>query len=149
MHRGGRHTAAMNAEGDVLLPGQTPQATVSEAMELVTGSPSRGWEFWHVQRDGELVPLARLRAALRELPGDTSRAAATGAWRSCPAGQRLRPGRAVRFVIRVKNCSVRQQSRGPACAISRWSGATPGLHDARTASHVLGHPRSRASRSAR
>lgn len=79
VHRGERHTATVNADGDITVAGHPePQPTVSQAKEVVTGHKSGGWQFWTVTRDRGPVRLRDVRAQLADIPGDhqpTSRAA--------------------------------------------------------------------------
>ena len=71
VHRGARHTATFNADGDITVAGHPePQPTVSHAKELVTGHKSGGWQFWTVERGGETVALSELRARLADVSGD-------------------------------------------------------------------------------
>lgn len=71
VHRGTRHTATFNDDGDITVTGHPdPQPTVSHAKDLVTGHKSGGWQFWTVERDGQPVALSELRARLADIPGD-------------------------------------------------------------------------------
>jgi DNA-directed RNA polymerase specialized sigma subunit len=59
--------ATLLADGRVRLADGRVAASLSKAAEMVTDSKGwPGWDFWSVEREGSLVPLARLRDQLMD-----------------------------------------------------------------------------------
>jgi hypothetical protein len=60
---GAEAIAVIGAHGEIIVDG-TACTTPSSALAVARRAPGgNGWRWWHVHRDGRLVPLAELRAA--------------------------------------------------------------------------------------
>jgi hypothetical protein len=52
-------------EGDTIVRAGRSYPSLSSAAVSITGKPTNGWTFWRIHREGELVPLSKLREQLR------------------------------------------------------------------------------------
>ncbi|WP_373319801.1 restriction system modified-DNA reader domain-containing protein [Rugosimonospora africana] len=58
----GRFAAHLSADGRVRMPTGEMLPDLDEAAAFALGKPRKGWEFWHVSRNGATVPLKDIRA---------------------------------------------------------------------------------------
>jgi hypothetical protein len=65
VNRGQEFRATITETGDLVVEGHPPAASPTQAMELAVGYRQKPWEFWRIERDGELVPIRVLQDEAR------------------------------------------------------------------------------------
>ncbi|MDO5705287.1 MAG: site-specific DNA-methyltransferase [Paracoccus sp. (in: a-proteobacteria)] len=68
---GNRHTARVRADGSLI--GNDIKGSIHQVGAALEGAPScNGWTYWHVRREGKLVPIDILRQQIRdEMAGES------------------------------------------------------------------------------
>jgi hypothetical protein len=60
-YKGAEYEAGVTEDGRLRFPNGSVESSLSTAAVRVTGRPTNGWTFWKLEKEDQMISLARLR----------------------------------------------------------------------------------------